>query len=157
MKDPRPMTDDDSHRIHIASGDPAFPAKRDAAVMLICAAIDAIVSPLGYTCKGTTWSRSSAQGRTIVNLQRSQYGWHADINLRFILPNGELAQDGHWAEHDDAHIGQFYRPGEGSGSEPGRLAYLDISEASSILDEAMYILQSRAIPWLDGHHDQTSG
>jgi hypothetical protein len=152
-----PLDDDDAHRIHIAANDPAYPAKREAAVTLICAAIDAIATPMGYTRKGTTWSRSSPRGRTIINLQRSQYGWHADINLRYILPNGEAASHGAWAGGYDVRIGMFYKPGEGHGSEPGRLAYLDISEDPATLDLPMHILHTRALPWLATHHQGTLG
>jgi hypothetical protein len=147
--------DDDAHRIHIAANDPAYPAKREAAVALICAAIDAIAT--GYTRKGTTWSRSSLRGRTIINLQRSQYGWHANINLRYILPNGEAANSGAWAGGDDVRIGQFYKPGEGRGVEPGRIAYLDVSDDASTLDLLMDILRTRALPWLNAHHSGLPG
>jgi hypothetical protein len=143
---------DDAHRIHIAANDPDFPAKREAAVTLICAEIDAIATPMGYTRKGTTWSRSSLHGRTIINLQRSQYGWHADINLRYILPNGEAAHSGAWADGDDLHIGQFFQPDEGCGLEPSRIAYLDVSEDPATLDLPLHILRTRALPWLDAHH-----
>jgi hypothetical protein len=149
--------EDDAHRIHIAASDPAFPAKREQAVTLICAAIDAIATPMGYTCKGSTWSRSTPQGRTVVNLQRSQYGWYATINLRFILPNGEAASSGVWASGDDVHLGQFYQPDETHGAKPGRIAYLDVSADAAGLDLPITILRTRALPWLDAHHDGDRG
>jgi hypothetical protein len=149
--------DDDAHRIHVAANDPAYPAKREAAITLICAAIDAVCLPEAYTRKGNTWSRSSLHGRTIVNLQRSQYGWHANINLRYILPNGEAASHGIWAGGHDVRIGQFYTPGEGHGSEQGRIAYLDVSDDPATLDLPMHILHTRALPWLNGHHKGIPG
>jgi hypothetical protein len=143
---------DDSHRIHIAASDPAFPAKREAAFALICAAIDGIAAPMRYTRKGTTWSRSSPQGRTIINLHRNQYGWYAEINLRLILPNGEAATVGAWADGGELDLGQFCKPGDARSAQPGRLAYVDISDDPTTLDAVMTVLRTRALPWLDAHH-----
>lgn len=146
-------SEDDAHRIHIAANDPDFPAKREAAVALICTAIDVIATPFGYARKGSTWSRSTSQGRTIINLQRSPYGWYATINLRFILPNGEAASSGVWTSGDDVHLGQFYQPDDAHAAEPGRIAYLDVTADAAAQDLPMTILRTRALPWLDTHHE----
>ncbi len=145
-------TPDTSHRIHIAANDPAFPAKREAAVGLICAAIEAIAFPAGYTRKGTTWSRTSPQGRTAINLQRSSYGFVAHINLRFLQPDGTPTETGVWALDDSIQLQRFYLPNEQSGSEDGMLTYLDVHDDPACLDLPMHILKSRALPWLQAHH-----
>jgi hypothetical protein len=136
-------TPDDSHRIHIAANDPAFPAKREAAIALIGAAITQITAPLGYTRKGDLWARSTVRGKTVVNLQRNRYGWDAQINLRFLPANGDFPEDCIWAAGEEIHLGHFGATG---------LAYLDISEDAGILDAPMHILRAHALPWLDAHH-----
>ncbi len=147
--------EDHSHRIHIAANDPAFPAKREAAVALICAAIEAVATPMGYTRKGTTWSRTSPSGRTAINLQRSSYGFTAFINLRFLLPDGTSANSGVWAMDDTIRLLRFYLPHEPSGTEDGDLTYLDVHENPASLDQPMLILAILALPWLDAHHSVT--
>jgi Domain of unknown function (DUF4304) len=143
---------DDSARIHRASQDRAFPAKREAAVEVICAAISHVVTPLGYTRKGDTWSRSSAAGKSAVNLQRSRYGWECYVNLRFLTPEGNCPDGGLWTADEDVRIARFYGPGEGRGPEPGAISYLDVHEDTGSLDEPMMVLRERALPWLDAHH-----
>lgn len=147
-------SDDDSHRIHIAANDPAFPAKREAAVALLCETITSIATPFGYLCKGTTWSRQTAQGRSAVNLQRGRYGWNAFINLRFVTAQGTPPMGADWADAgtDDIRINRFCQGDEAQNLKDGAIAYLDAQENSAILHFAMQILQSRALPWLDAHH-----
>ncbi len=143
---------DDSVRIHRASQDRAFPAKREAAVGAICAAIGDVVTPLGYVRRGDTWSRTSVAGKSAVNLQRSRYGWECYINLRFLTPDGDGLDGGLWAEDGDLRIGLFYLPQEGRGPEPGVIFYLDVHEDAGSLGEPMAVLRERALPWLDAHH-----
>jgi hypothetical protein len=143
------MTDPDtSHRIHIAANDPAFAAKREAAVLVICEAISAMALPMGYTQKGTTWSRETARGKTAINLQRSRFGFDAYINLRFVTPAGDLPDDPVWQQGDDIRLDRFCRDNEGDGV----LSYLDVSENQDCLTQPMKILRERALPWLDAHH-----
>ncbi len=143
------MTDPDtSHRIHIAANDPAFAQKREAAVVMICDAISAVARPMGYTQKGTTWARETANGKTAINLQRSRYGFDAYINLRFVTPDGDLPDDPVWQQGDDIRLDQFCQPGEGDGV----VSYLDVHENPDCLIQPMTILRARALPWLDAHH-----
>jgi hypothetical protein len=137
---PSPDVRDDSARIHRASQDRAFPAKREAAVAAICAAIS------------DTWSRQSAAGKSAVNLQRNRYGWECYINLRFLTVEGTLPEGDLWADDDDVRIARFYGPGEERGPEPGAISYLDVHEDAGSLDEPMMVLRERALPWLDAHH-----
>lgn len=143
---------DHSHRIHIAANDPAFPAKRDAAITLICQAITDIAAPMGYTRKGTTWSRTTARGKSAIHLQRSRYGFAADINLRFLMPDGTAPDHGIWAQDDDVSLRHFYLSAESSGPENGVIIYLDVHDDPASLDLIMHILATRALPWLDAHH-----
>ena len=143
------MTDPDtSHRIHIAANDPAFAQKREAAVRVICDAIGAVAEPMGYTQTGTTWTRETPAGKTAIHLQRSRYGFDAQINLRFVTPDGDLPDDPIWQQGDDIDLGQFYDAGTGT----GLLSYLDVHENSACLTQPMEILRNRALPWLDAHH-----
>ncbi len=137
---------DTSHRIHIAANDPAFAAKREAAVQVICDAISAIAGPMGYTQKGTTWTRKTARGKTAINLQRSRYGFDAFINLRFVTPDGDLPGDPVWQDGDDIRLDRFCDTGE------GQLSYLDVHENPDCLTAPMAALRDRALPWLDAHH-----
>jgi hypothetical protein len=143
---------DTSHRIHLAANDPEFPAKREAAYALIVAAIARVVEPLGYTLRGSTWSRETAAGKTAVNLQRSRYGFDVCLVLRFLGPDGMVPDAGIWAQEDDASLAHFYHPDEAAQTTPGVIAYLDVIENPASLDLPMAILADRALPWLDAHH-----
>ena len=142
---------DRSHRAHIAANDPAFPAKREAAVALICQSITDIAAPFGYTRKGTTWSREAPHGKAAIHLQRSRYGFTADIILRFLTPDGNAPDTGLWAQDDEIRIARFYLPSESLCPEDESITYLDVSENPGSLDVPMRILADRALPWLDAH------
>ena len=144
-----PMTDN-SARNHIASSDPGFPAKREAAVQIICDAISAVALPMGYAQTGTTWARDSAAGKTAINLQRSRYGFEAYINLRFLTPDGELPKTAIWQDGDDLRLDRFYLPDEAP--ENGVLTYLDVIADPACMTLPMTVLCERALPWLDAHH-----
>jgi hypothetical protein len=146
-------TPDPDARIHIAAHDPDFPRKREAAVLAICAAIDRVAAPSGYACRGTTWSRASVRGTTAVNLQRSRYGFEAYLNLRFLPADGIDLAATPWAQDDDIRIASFYLPDENVAAEPGVIFYLDVHEDPASLDQVMRILATRALPWLDAHHE----
>ena len=142
---------DQSHRIHIAANDPAFAAKREAAVALICQAITDIATPVGYTRKGTTWARTTPHGTSAIHLQRSRYGFTADITLRFLTPDGTSLTHGVWAQDDDICIDRFFVAHDATGAADGQFTYLDIIENPACLDRLMHILATRALPWLDAH------
>ena len=141
---------DTSHRIHIAANDPGFPAKRETAIAAICAAITDIATPMGYTCTGTTWRRTSPQGRSAINLQRSRYGFTASLTLRFLLPDGTAPTQGIWAQDNEITLDNFVDTNVGA--DLAAFTYLDIIENPASLDASMHILKSRALPWLDAHH-----
>ena len=145
------LSPDTSHRIHIAANDPTFPAKREAAVALICQAITDIADPMGYIRKGTTWARRTEFGTSAVHLQRSSYGFTASLHLRFLMPDGTAPETGIWAQDDDIRINRFvanYR----DDSEDADITYLDIIENPASLDRLMQTLATRALPWLDAYH-----
>jgi len=146
-----PMTDNNA-RVHIAANDPAFHAKREAAVQMICAAITAIATPFGYTQTGTNWARSTPAGRSVINLHRNRFGWDCTLNLRFLTPDGGLPANSAWTQDDDIRINRFCLQTAGPGPENDVLAYLDIYDDPSRLDLTMQALRDRALPWLDAHH-----
>ncbi|MGL4235185.1 cupin domain-containing protein [Tabrizicola sp.] len=140
--------DDRSARIHTASQDPEFPARREAGHRAIMAALDAALGPLGYALKGTTWSRTSDTGKSAVHLQRSRYGWEVCLTLRFLMPDGSAPDTDHWREDGEVGLSRFVEEGD-----PGTIAYLDAEEQPERLAHVIDILTTRAIPWLEAHHD----
>ena len=141
---------DNSARNHIASSDPGFPARREAAVQIICDAISAVALPMGYAQTVTTWARHSAAGKTAINLQRSRYGFEAYINLRCLTAGGTLPDTAIWQDGDDLRLDRFYLPDEAP--DNGVLTYLDVIADPGCLILPMTVLRERALPWLDGHH-----
>lgn len=144
--------EDQSARIHRAANDPAFPDQREAACATIVSALDSLLTPKAYTRKGTTWTRATPQGKSAIHLQRSRFGWDAQIALRFLTPDG--APPATWPEDDDLHLAYFLPDAE---ADPGTLAYLDITENPERLAEAIEIISETALPWLDAYHQAQSG
>ncbi len=145
---PPPHDENQTARIHLASQDPAFPGKREAAYQTIVAAIDTALRPLGYALKGTTWSRSTPQGKSAVHLQRSHYGWDVRIALRFLMPDGTLPATGDWPEDEDVRLSHFCA----NATDPGTIAYLDVQGHPALLNYAIELLTTKALPWLEAHH-----
>jgi hypothetical protein len=135
--------DDDSHRRHIAANDPAFPAKREAVIALIGAGISDIATPLGYTRNGDIWAHSTTRGKTVVHLQRSRFGWDAQINLRFLPVDGDFPANSIWAAGEEINLGHF---------GAGNIAYIDVSTNAASLDLHIQTLRANALPWLHAHH-----
>jgi hypothetical protein len=143
------MTTDDSHRIHLAANDPAFPAQREAAFQVISDAITAVVAPLGYHQVGSTWRRETASGRSAINLQRSRYGFDAVITLRFLLPDGSPLDHGAWVDTPEIPLIAFC---DEAATDPGVIRYLDVRDDPACLDMPIAVLRDHALPWLDAHH-----
>ena len=141
--------DDLAARQHAAANDPAFPERREVAYGQIVAALDVALAPLGYALKGSTWSRSSSAGKSAVHLQRSRYGWEAQILLRFVTPTGEPPDHPDWDGDEDMTMVRF---GGGGGEDPGRLAFLDVLEKPGHLTRSIDILVTKALPWLEALH-----
>ncbi|MCU0802144.1 MAG: hypothetical protein MUD11_10260 [Rhodobacteraceae bacterium] len=139
---------DDSHRIHLAANDPAFPAQREAAFAVIVAAICDVLLPLGYAQVGSTWRRETAAGRSAINLQRSRYGFDASMTLRFLLPDGSPIETGAWADSPEIPLSAFCA----GGSDVGLIRYLDVRDDPASLDRPMSVLRDQALPWLEAHH-----
>ncbi len=144
-----PSAVDNGVRMHIASSDPAFPAKREAAVTLILGAIDTVASTHGLTKKARSWAKTGACGTISVHLQRSRYGFECYINLGFQPVSGESR--GPWAQDDVVRLGRFMPTDIQSNDEPGALIYLDILEDTEALATPLSVLDQRALPWLLAH------
>jgi hypothetical protein len=144
------MQDEDlAARKHAAAHDPAFPERRELAFATILQALDAMLRPQGYALKGTTFSRSSARGRSAVHLQRSRYGWEAQIVLRFLRADGEVPAHPDWPEDEDLTLWHF------AGDlprDPGTLAFVDVLDDPAVLAAALDLLTAQALPWLDSLH-----
>jgi hypothetical protein len=141
MEDP-----DLSVRKHTAANDPAFPARREEAYTRMVEALNQALVPLGYLQKGSTWSRMSPLGKSAVHLQRSRYGWDAQIVLRFIGPDGAPPAD--WDGETEMTLEQLDTSDAGCGT----LAFLDVLESPTLLSQAIETLVTAGLPWLDRYH-----
>jgi hypothetical protein len=142
------MPTDDSHRIHLAANDPAFPAQREAAFAVISETITTTLAPLGYMQVGSTWRRETVAGRSAISLQRSRYGFEAAITLRFLLPDGSPLEEGPWAEAPEIPLSAFCT----TLPDPGLIRYIDVRDDPACLKRPMQILHDIALPWLEQHH-----
>jgi hypothetical protein len=148
MSDPR--DEDLAARKHTAAHDPAFPARREEAFATILSALRAVLEPEGYVLKGSTFSRTTPGGKSAVHLQRSRYGWDAQIVLRFVTPEGDASNHPDWPEDEDLTLWHF---ASDLSIEPGTLAFVDVLENPETLAVAINLLATRALPWLDALHD----
>jgi hypothetical protein len=144
-----PFDEDLAARKHTAAHDPAFPARREEAHSLILRALAQVLEPVGYSLKGATFSRSSPLGKSAVHLQRSRYGWDAQIVLRFVTPDGGPAPHPDWPEDEDLTLWDF---AEDLPRDPGTLAFVDALDDPATLTRAINVLTTRALPWLDALH-----
>jgi hypothetical protein len=143
-----PFDEDLAARKYAAAHDPAFPARREQAFAAILQALQAVLHPEGYALKGSTFSRSTPGGKSAVHLQRSRYGWDAQIVLRFVRPDGAHPDD--WPEDEDLTLWHF---APDAASDPGTLAFVDVLDDPPRLSVALELLMSQALPWLDALHD----
>jgi hypothetical protein len=144
------MDDEDlAARKHMAANDPAFPARREEAYRVIVAALDGVLESRGYALKGSTWSKSSPQGKSAVHLQRNRYGWEVQIVLRFVTSNGTVPDHPDWPDGDDITLAHFFDHTE---RDPGTLAFIDVLEDPGCLSSALEIVSEQALPWLEELH-----
>jgi hypothetical protein len=145
------MHDEDlAARKYAAAHDPAFPARREQAFATILTALQSVLDPEGYTLKGSTFSRQTPGGKSAVHLQRSRFGWDAQIVLRFVTPEGDASNHPDWPEDEDLTLWHF---APDAGADPGTLAFVDVLDDPATLALALDLLASRALPWLDALHD----
>jgi hypothetical protein len=137
---------DNAVRSHIAASDPAFPAKREAAVVAILAAVDGVARAHGFVQKPQSWAKAGPLGAVSLHLQRSRFGFEAQINLGFAPASGTAR--GAWEQDDFLPLGRFYTEGS---LAPGALIYLDVLADAATLAKAMQVLDDRALPWLLAH------
>jgi hypothetical protein len=145
-----PFDEDLAARKHTAAHDPAFPARREEAHGTVLAALAQALEPLGYTLKGSTFSRTTAKGKSAVHLQRSRYGWDATIVLRFVTPDGGPPDHPEWPEDNDLTLWDF---AEDLPRDPGTLAFVDVLDDPATLSLALDLLTTRALPWVEALHD----
>lgn len=145
---------DNGVRMHIAASDPAFPAKREAAVKVILAAMDAVAEAHGFTKKAKSWAKTGRLGTVSLHLQRSRYGFECYINLGFQPLSGE--GKGPWNQDDFVRLGRFLPTDLSASGEPGALIYLDVHEDIAALATPMQTLDKHALPWLLAHLEDPS-
>ncbi|SEN13313.1 hypothetical protein SAMN05216227_100823 [Pseudorhodobacter antarcticus] len=139
-----PHQPDNMVRMHIAASDPNFPAKRDAAITQIIAAIDTTAAAHGFTKKPRSWAKSGPLGTVSIQLQRSRFGFDCDINLGW-SPLSETPL-GPWLHDDVVPLAQFLPV-----PDTAILIYLDVADSPAHLDAPMHALNTRALPWLIAH------
>lgn len=145
-----PHDEDLAARKYAAAHDPAFPARREQAFVAILAALRSVLEPEGYALKGSTFSRTTPGGKSAVHLQRSRYGWDAQIVLRFVTPDGDASNHPDWPQDEDLTLWHFAADAV---TDPGTLAFVDVLDNPETLATALELLASRALPWLDSLHD----
>jgi hypothetical protein len=145
-----PHDEDLAARKYAAAHDPAFPTRREQAFAAILAALQSVLEPEGYVLKGSTFSRTTPGGKSAVHLQRSRYGWDAQIVLRFVTPDGDASNHPDWPEDEDLTLWHF---APDTGNDPGTLAFVDVLDDPATLATALDLLATRALPWLDALHD----
>ena len=146
-----PHDEDLAARKHTAAHDPAFPARREEAFSAILSALQAVLEPEGYALKGSTFSRITPGGKSAVHLQRSRYGWDAQIVLRFVTPDGGPPDHPDWPEDNDLTLWDF---AEDHPRDPGTLAFVEVLDDPACLALALDLLTTRALPWVDALHDR---
>ncbi len=140
-----------SFRQHQAANDPSFPARREEAHALIVSTLDRVLVAEGFALKGSTWSRTSAEGKSALHLQRSRYGWDVQIILRFVTPEGEAPDHPDWPGGDDVTLGHFF---EVAARDPGTLAFMDVLADPGSLDQVVEILNEQVLPWFRALHGE---
>lgn len=143
--------DDQAFRQHQAANDPAFPARREEAHRLIVAAVEEVLASEGYVLKGSTFSRTTAAGKSALHLQRDRYGWDVRIVLRFVTPEGEVPDHPDWPGGEDITLAHFFEEVAG---DPGRLAFLDVLADPVQLDHVSEILRDQVLPWFRALHGE---
>ncbi|QCO55975.1 hypothetical protein EOK75_09620 [Pseudorhodobacter turbinis] len=146
---PAPPGVDNAVRMHIAASDPDFPAKREAAVSAVIAAIDEVALHHGFDKKPKSWAKKGALGLVSIHLQRSRFGFYCQINLGF-QPASHRAE-GPWAQDDFVLLGLFFPPDPSLMEERGTITYLDIFKDEASLAPTMRVLDDLALPWLVAH------
>jgi hypothetical protein len=140
---------DNGVRMHIAAHDPEFPAKREAAVDIIVAGIDAVAQAQGFDKKAKSWAKSGDLGTVSIHLQRSRFGFDCQVNLGFQPLDGKPS--GLWAQDDFVPLERFLLQGVAASEPLALLTYLDVYEDPTILAKSMRILSEDALPWLLAH------
>ncbi|WP_050527474.1 DUF4304 domain-containing protein [Pseudorhodobacter aquimaris] len=139
-----PPRADNAIRMHIAASDPDFPAKREAAVSAIIAAIDGVAQQHGFSQKPKSWAKEGALGLVSIHVQRSRFGFDCQINLGFQPRSQRL--EGPWAEDGFVSLGQFFPQDGPIEEEGGIITYLDVYRDAASLMPIMRILEGHALP-----------
>jgi hypothetical protein len=138
-----PYVPDPGVRIHRAAHDPGFPAKREAAIAALTAAVNEVALAQGFAAKSQSWAKTGPLGTVSLHIQRSRYGFDCEVNLGFHAADG--AALGPWEEEGHIPLSQFF------GEAAAPLIYLDVLEDPAVLPAAMAALETAALPWLLAH------
>lgn len=148
---PAPTHASYAFRMHEAALDPEFHLKRDAAIELITARLDALLQPLGFARKGPLWSKELERGKASIRLLRGKSGHECLFELAFNPAPGTFA-----ARPSTAPFGSFLQPGDEPYRDGGSVGWIEyglLVKDPDLLDTPLRVLERRALPWLmaQGH------
>lgn len=129
--------------------------KRHLALETLTQAIDEIVVPVGYRRKKLIWTKTSARGRTSVELKRSHNGDRADVLIDARRSDGSHPP-GPWRKSNALRLALFYHPRERAVLPFEAISYPDILNGDG-LKYPMRVVSERAVPWLEKLHSGPGG
>ena len=138
---------------------PELKAIRTSAVKALAADIDATLQPLGHERSGNEWRKASTFGRSILQLQKSNYGYSFYINVG-TLPRVAPKTPSHNSGTPDgfilARFGQFCPELPQSDYETDQLYYVKLHEDTAFGNAVLTIVRERLIPWIEARHKASS-
>ena len=138
---------------------PDLKAIRVAVVKALGTAIHAALKPLGYERKGNDWRKGSMFGRSILEIQRSQYGFALYINVG-MLPRWPrqipLFIPGLRYDFDLKRPFLFCPELPQRDYELDQLHYVKFHESAAFKDAVLTIVRARLIPWVEARHTASS-
>src|SRR5262245_29334865 len=134
---------------------PDLKAIRAKVFKTLVAEFDATLRPLGYDRTGTEWRKASKFGRSILQLQKSRYGFNLYINVgrlpRFVL----IPRTGMSGTRDGfvlARFQDFCPELPQRDYENDSLYYVKLHENAAFRDAVITIVRSRLVPWIEARH-----
>jgi len=138
---------------------PDLKAIRAKVLKTLVAELEATLKPLGYDRKGTEWRKASKFGRSILQLQKSRYGFCLYINVgrlpRFVLiPRYSMSgtRDGFALTRFQSFCPELPQ----KDYENDSLYYVKLHENAAFRDAVVAIVRARLIPWIEARHKARS-
>lgn len=138
---------------------PNLKSMRNDVVNSLTADIDALLKPLGYEKTGLEWRKTSFCGMSLLQIQRSRYGFGLFINV------GRLARGGPVPTYPAGTFRPWFvleRPSKfcpelrKRGCHIDELYYLRLHEDPAFRNAILTVVRQRMIPWLEVRHSKWS-